>query len=736
VSGQRKAPSTRASARSGSAAAKKKAGSGGKKPPVSRKRLVLRWTGLIVGGSFLLGAAVFFYAYLRLDIPDPNAEFEAQTTFVYYEDGKNVLGQFASQNRVSIPLADMPMHLRDAVIAAEDRSFEDNKGIDPKGIVRAFVNNLRGGDTQGASTITQQYVKILYLTQERTLSRKIKEAFLSLKVHREMSKAEILQGYLNTIYFGRGAYGVEAASHAYFDKDAADLTVKESAVLAAVLNSPNNYDPANGKESKEALFSRYQYVLNSMAEMETLDTADAERFSRHLPKFPKIKSNDNYGGQRGHVLKMVRDFLLDQGYTDAEIDGGGLRVVTTIDRRLMRDAEQAIREQRPEGFGKNLHVALASVEPGTGALRAMYGGHDYLKSQINWATAGGSPGSTFKPFAVAAGLEDGYSLQSTFQGNSPLTVGDTDFKNEGGGNGYSYGASVTLLRGLEDSINTVFIDLTIAMADGPKKIVDTAVALGIPRRAPGLSEETGVALGSATISPVDMATAYAAIDNDGVSAPWFIVEEVRNSDGELLYEHKIRTERAIDEDVSHDTIYAMEQVVRSGTGTAALALGRPAAGKTGTATNSEGDVSSAWFVGFTPQLSTAVMYVRGDGNDQLDGWLPSYFGGSYPARTWTAYMGYAHAGLSVEDFPTPAFLDATNSDHDPAPPKPTKTKTPKPTETPTETPSETPTETPTQTPTPTETPSICLPGPCDPTPTDGGNGGNGAPSKQLARRDE
>jgi membrane peptidoglycan carboxypeptidase len=626
----------------------------------------------------------------------------------------------------------------------------DNQGVDFKGIVRAFVNNVRGGDTQGASTITQQYVKILYLTQERTLSRKVKEAFLSLKVQDKLSKEEVLQGYLNTIYFGRGAYGVEAAAQAYFDKDAADLTVKESAVLAAILNSPNNYDPANGKESKQALFSRYQYVLGAMAEMDTLDEADAEKFSRRLPKFPKIRSNDNYGGQRGHVLKMVRDFLLDQGYTDAEIDGGGLRVVTTIDRGLMRDAENAIREQRPEGFGKNLHIALASVEPGTGALRAIYGGHDYLDSQINWATAGGSPGSTFKPFAVAAGLEDGYSLQSTFQGNSPISVGDIDFKNEGGGNGFSYGSNVSLLRGLEDSINTVFVDLTVAMSDGPKKIVDTAVALGIPRRAPGLKPETGVALGSATIAPVDMATAYAAIDNDGVTAPWFIVEEVRNADGELLYEHKIRTERAIDEDVSHDTIYAMEQVVRSGTGTAALALGRPAAGKTGTATNSVGAVSSAWFVGFTPQLSTAVMYVRGDGNDQLDGWLPSYFGGSYPARTWTAYMEYAHEGLPVEDFPPPALLAATNSDHEPAPPKPTKTKTPKPSETPTESPSESPTESPTDSPTATDSPTICLPGPCDPTPTDGGtgggpgagnggNGGNGADgalSEQLARRDE
>ena len=191
----------------------------------------------------MLGAAAFAFGYASTDIPDPNKDFQAQTTFVYYADGKHEIGRFANQNRTSVPLSDVPQHVQDAVIAAEDRTFETNKGIDPKGILRAAFSNARGGSTQGASTITQQYVKVLYLSQERTLTRKVKEAFVSLKIQRQESKDEILQGYLNTIYFGRGAYGIQAAAQAYFDKDAKDLTVQEGAVLASILNSPTRVRP-------------------------------------------------------------------------------------------------------------------------------------------------------------------------------------------------------------------------------------------------------------------------------------------------------------------------------------------------------------------------------------------------------------------------------------------------------------------------------------------------------------
>src|SRR4051794_30650961 len=289
---------------------------GGRRPPRSLPRRLLKWFGFPVLAFFLLGAAAFAVGYTTTDIPDPNRDFQTQTTFVYYADGKHEIGHFADQNRTSIPLSDVPQHVQDAVVAAEDRTFYTNKGIDPKGILRAAFSNARGNATQGASTITQQYVKVFYLSQERTLSRKVKEAFLSLKLQRQQSKDEILQGYLNTIYFGRGAYGVQAASRAYFDKDARRLTVAEGAVLASVLNSPTALDPAGGAAARARLLGRYQYVLSGMASAGDLPSAQADRLSTKLPRFATVRSQNQYGGQRGHVLTLVRRQLLARGFTD------------------------------------------------------------------------------------------------------------------------------------------------------------------------------------------------------------------------------------------------------------------------------------------------------------------------------------------------------------------------------------------------------------------------------------
>ena len=233
---------------------------------------------------------VFYLTYQQTTIPDANKAFEAQSTYVYYSGGKAKIGQFAEQNRDSVPLADIAKPMQDAVVAAEDRTFYTNKGIDPKGILRAAFSNAQGNATQGASTITQQYVKILYLSQERTFSRKVKEAFLSLKVQQEKSKQSILEGYLNTIYFGRGAYGVEAASQAYFGKPAKKLDVRESAVLAAMLNSPNYLSPDQGAEDEQALVERYDYVLEGMVAMGNLDAAEADTYYGRLPKFTKQKA--------------------------------------------------------------------------------------------------------------------------------------------------------------------------------------------------------------------------------------------------------------------------------------------------------------------------------------------------------------------------------------------------------------------------------------------------------------
>lgn len=721
----------------------------GPKKPLARR--ILKWVGLAMLAGFLLGVAAFAYGYAATDIPDPNEDFETQTTMVYYADGKTELGRFAEQNRTSISLSQVPQHVQDAVIAAEDRTFYTNKGIDPKGILRAAFSNARGNATQGASTITQQYVKIYYLSSDRTITRKVKEAFLSLKLQRTQSKNEILQGYLNTIYFGRGAYGIQAAAQAYFDKDAKDLSVREGAALAAILNSPENYDPADGKEAEDRLYSRYRYVLNGMAETGTLPADVADQAVQRLPRFPKQQTEDSYGGQRGHMLTLIKNQLRARGFSDAEIEGGGLRVRTTFTRKAMRAAEAAVLEQRPKGL-KGLHVGSASVDTKTGALRGMYGGQDYLKSQINWAVAGGSPGSAFKPFALAAGLKDGFSLKSTFEGNSPYVYpnGKDQVVNEGPGDGNDYGSAVDLIKATAESINTAYVDLTMSMSGGPQKIVDAAVDMGVPKKAPGLEPTSGVSLGSATINPIDMANAYATIADNGVAKNWFVISRVTDRNGKELYQEPTKTTRALEEDIDSDVSYALQQVVQQGTGANAQALGRPAAGKTGTATNDNGDVSSSWFVGYTPQVSTAVMYVRGDGNDALNcvkpnaevctpGYLVPYFGAEYPTKTWAATMTRIMAGLPVEDFPEPAFVEATKDDPEHAPlptytpkPTPSKTQRPSPSEAPsTIEPSPSPTETVTPSPTPTPTPTPtdpCGPLGCSPSPGGGNGNGNGGGS--------
>ncbi len=688
-----------------------------KKPLTRRQKVmrVLKWCGLAFVAGLLLLVGLFALLYQTIEVPDPNEDFQTETSFIYYANGETELGRFATQNRESIPLDEMPEDIQNAVVAAENRTFWSDRGLDPKGILRAAFGNASGGTRQGASTITQQYVKILYLTQEQTYTRKVKEAILSLKLHRQQSKQEILEGYLNTIYFGRGAYGVQAAAKAYFDKPAADLTLAESAVLARVLNNPSRYDPANGEDARTELKAGYDRVLDGMLEMGTADAAEVAKAKKRLPKFPKQRSQSTYGGQKGHVLTMVRKELSRLGFTEQEINGGGLKVTTTFTRKAMSALADGVNEVKPTGFpgASQLHVGAASVEPGTGAVRGIYGGQDFLDSQINWAVAGGQGGSILKPFALVAGLEQGFSLKDTFEGNSPITIGSTDFENQGDSD---YGSAVNLIKATEDSINTAFIDLTDAMDDGPESIIEAANKMGIPpekatsrtrgfpNRTPGLEPILGVSLGSATVSPVNMANAYGTLAAEGMAAEPFVISKVVDPTGEVRYRHRVRDERAVDADIAADVSYALQQVVRSGSGTRAGALGRPAAGKTGTSTNDDGDVVSSWFTGYTPQLATSVVYVRGKGTGQLDeGWLPSfqgasgYFGGGYPAATWSAVMSRALEGTEVESFPPPAWVDgeAPSSGHAPTyapkpsakPAKPSKKATRKPEKRPTRKPS-------------------------------------------------
>lgn len=740
-----------------------------KRPRTAKQKLKrVGLFGLLAALIFgLLGLGAFAVAYNTIEIPDPNKAFQTQTSYIYYADGKTELGTFHEQNRQSIPYDEMPQDMKDAVVAAENRTFWTDNGIDPKGILRAAFSNARGGTTQGASTITQQYVKILYLSQEQTYTRKAKEAILSLKLQRTETKQEILEGYLNTIYFGRGAYGIQAAAGAYFGKPASQLTLRECAVLAAVLNNPSRYDPGNGKDAREALKPRYAAVLEAMAEEDYITAEEAEEAARRLPKFPKIQAEDSYAGQRGHALKLIKDELRALGFSDEEIDGGGLRVTTTLDKDVMEATEESVLEVRPEGFSdKQLHVGVASVEVGTGALRGFYGGQDFLQSQINWAVAGGMAGSTMKAVTLAAALQDGFSLKDTFQGNAPYDFGGgLEVRNSGQSSssptGHSYGSAISAVFAMEESVNTAFVDMTDSMEDGPRKVYETGLKMGLTPQEPQADypgipattvdftpEDALITLGKAQTSPINMANTFATIANGGERANVHVIDKVVDRNGTVLYDFKNRTKRAIPEDVAADVSYSLQQVVENGTGAAVQALGRPAAGKTGTATNDDNEVSSAWFAGYTPQLATAVMYVRGKGREALDGWLPSYFGADYPADTFTAVMGAALEGEEVLDFPEPAWVDgdAPEDGHAPLPPppppapedddepeqkpekKPTKKPDPTPQPQPTPQPEPTPQQPQPQPTTPEPQPTPTCGGPLGPPcsgPTTGGAAGGG-----------
>ncbi|MGH3317958.1 MAG: transglycosylase domain-containing protein, partial [Nocardioidaceae bacterium] len=482
---------------------------GTRKRKVQRGRLkrVLRWLLLLGLFGFVAGAATVAVAYTMIDVPNPNEDFQAQTTSVYYSDGKHKIGTFAVQNRTAVSLSDVPDHVQEAVVAAENRDFWTDQGIDPTGIARAAYSNLRGESTQGASTITQQYVKNLYLTQEQTYTRKAKEAILALKVEQELSKEQILEGYLNTIYFGRGAYGVQAASKAYFDKPVSQLNVREGAVLASVLNSPGALDPAIDKDNAEELLARYRYVLDGMADSGAIDRAKAKKAGKRLPRLDDVQVTNTLGGPKGFLLKLVEKSMAEQGFTDDEIYGGGLKVVTTFDYQAQKATQRAVRQVRPKG-DKGLHVGISSVEPGTGALRAMFGGPDYVQSQINWAAEGGQPGSSFKPFALAAGLRSGFTREdSYFEGNSPYDLpGPGQVENQGD---TDYG-SVSLQDATTQSINTAYVDMTLEMDNGPEKVLRSAEDAGVDEDpADPLQPVGGISLGAYNVPVTEMAEGYA-----------------------------------------------------------------------------------------------------------------------------------------------------------------------------------------------------------------------------------
>ena len=628
----------------------------------------------------LAGLGTFAYLYTTTKVPDPHSDFQTNTTFIYYADDTTKMGSLAVQNRESLEYDQIPQVVKDAVIAAEDRTFWENPGFSAPGIARAAWRIASGGEIQGGSTITQQYIKILYLDSERTLKRKVRELMLAVKLGREVPKEDILTGYLNTIYFGRGAYGIQAAAKSYFLKPVDKLSLAEAATLAAILNNPAGYNPSGGQAKLDKLLGRYQYVLSGMLEEGSISQQQYAEAYPQLPDFPEVPVNDRYGGAKGYLVKMVERELEAAGISEAEVQGGGLHVTTTIDKHLQDKAVEVAQEYtkkaaekgRDGASAEDLHVALASVDTATGAIKAMYGGPDYVNYPRNWATTARPAASTFKTFAVIAGLRQGFTLDSLLNGDTFTPRGDSSPVHNQGDEEYG---TVTLRRALAKSINTAFVDLTQQMDDGAEAIAKAAVDAGAPE-GDGWERNNRLALGVAEVSPVNIANAYATLANEGKHNSAHLVAKVTDRHGNVIYEAKHENTQTVEPAVAANVVDALTSVVDEGTGAKAGKLGRPVAGKTGT-NGIEDEITSAWFVGMTKQVATAVMYVAGDGGnaDLVPYRRPgdrTFYGSGYPLMTWLDYMEEAMKGMDVEDFAEAPEMEPTKESTVEPEPEPTR----------------------------------------------------------------
>ena len=637
------------------------------------------WTAIVLVPIALLVLAGGI-AFASVDVPRPESLANPQVTVITYSDGQE-LGRVGAQNRIEVPLSKISEPARRAVLAAENRGYYSEPGISPRGIVRAAWANLRGGGVkQGASTITQQYAKNAYLSQERTWSRKLKELVIAVKLDRSYSKDEVLELYLNTVYFGRGAYGIEVAAQTWFGKPAAELSAAEGAVLAAVLRSPAAYDPASDPERAR---ERWDYVIRGMQEEGWLEGAQ--------PEYPEVlppPEGDRLAGPEGYLVRQVQDELERLGFSESRVRSGGLRVVTTIDRKAQAAAVRTVHEVSGTDLPDGVHRALVSVEPGSGRIRAEYAGADYVTRQFNAATQGiAQAGSSFKPFVLAAALDSGMSLRTRMSGASPQTFGDYEVSNYGDA---SFG-EIDLVQATAKSVNTVYVPL--GQEVGGYAVAETARRLGISADMTEQSALPSFALGVTAVTPLDSAVAYATLAAGGVHAEPYVVEEVTDPDGEVLHRARAETRQAISAGVAADTTHALQAVVQEGSGRGARLAGRPAAGKTGTTTGN----TAAWFVGYTPQLATAVAIFSEKQDTPLRGiaGVGEVTGGSLPARTWRAFMSSALEGQPVKRFPEPVFGGVA--------PSPSPTASPSPSTSPSASPSASPTSSPT--PSPSRVPS-------------------------------
>lgn len=622
------------------------------------------WTIVGVVLAVLIGVPLIAFGvyYIRITVPEPHEISSAQVSHIYASDSETEVARLVPPdgNRTHIELEQVPEHTQNAVLAAEDREFWTNQGFSITGFFRAAAGQLTGdASAGGGSTITQQYVKNALVGNEHSIQRKAKELVYSIKMTNEWDKETILEAYLNTVYFGRNAYGIESAAHAYFDKPANQLTVEESAVLAGLIQLPSQLDPWNDPEGSLA---RWDYVLDGMVEMDALAASERERMM-----FPPTRDPAEYSayteatGTNGLIKNHVIAELETVGITEDEITNRGLQITTTIDMQTQNATIDAV-DNNLASLQDDARSAVVSIEPETGAIRGYYGGEE--ASGWDYANAALQTGSIFKIFGLAAALQQGIPLSAQYSSAPVQLPGSQTVTNVSGSCGVC-----SIERALVASYNTSFIRLQNDLANTTQDTADMAHALGVARELPNVGPTLrenggqpyeGIILGQYTSRPLDMAIAMATLANGGVWHQPHFVEKVETADGEVLYEKEVSEgERRVSEQVANNVIQAMGPIAGWSNGKD-LAGGRPSASKTGTAQLGDTGLNKdAWMLGATPQLATAVWVGTADNTSAIfNEWGGNMYGSGTPASIWKATLDGALEGKEVESFPsaTPIYF--------------------------------------------------------------------------------
>jgi membrane peptidoglycan carboxypeptidase len=656
---------------------------------MSRRRRILRRVGIVSGwlvglmAATVAAAVILFYSLS--DVPRPSSLPLPQVATILYSDG-SVMARIGSVNRTIVDLDRVPKPVQWDVLAAEDRGFYSEPGVSITGTLRAGLSDVTGGDVEGGSGITQQYVKNAYLSDARTLTRKLKELAIAVKLTREYSKDQILGFYLNTVYFGRGAYGIEAGAQAFFGEDVSKLTVSQGAVLAALLRAPSYYDPAVNPGQAKA---RWRYVLDGMVATHHLTQAQADAQTFPKVRAPRRGNGLGISGPRALIVQRVIAELQAHGISENEIYARGLRIQTTIDKPAQLDAEHAISQTFANLTPKqrNIKNALVAVDPKTGAVLAYYGGpdgRDYAgrDDYYDYASLGfAAPGSSFKPYTLATALTQTLNgnpakpltISSRVNGSFCVTIQATKICNDPSDRPYS-SKSVTVANAMKYSLNTTFDQM--AQLVGPANVAALAHAAGVSKTIDGKATlqsadgqtSFGIGIGDYPVHPIDQAVGFATFANGGVSNAAYFVQKATASDGSVVYRHSADSRDAVAPAVANDVSLSLEPVAAwSGV---PLADGRESAAKTGTEGiqgDAKGNNSDAWTVGYTPQVSAAVWVGSGNATSPIyDSAGQPEYGRDLPGHAWQAFMDAYLAGKPKMTMPSQQMVGAPHK-HVPAP---------------------------------------------------------------------